>query len=114
MSVSREEFNIDSYIKELKATPNDYKTILHLLKHLRQTKLRKSEIVATYGPNLISNYSSYIQQTERKGIVLVRLISLVWDVIEQVFIAALDVGNEKLAKVNQKSRFLLNYQEPFT
>ena len=68
MSVSRDEFNLDAYIKELKATPNDYTTIIDLLKHLRQTKLRKSEIVVTYGPKLISKYSSRIQQNECKKI----------------------------------------------
>jgi len=76
---------VEYYIQALAHTPHDYATIREFLKFLRQTKLRCSQLVAKYGSQLLKNYSFHIEAIE------------LWDIYEQVFIAALDAHDTSLA-----------------
>jgi len=77
--------NIDSYVTSLRQTPNDYTTIAECLRYIRQNKLRRSDLVVLYGQKLLEKKASSLGEIEE------------WDVQEQVFTAALDTNNLRLA-----------------
>jgi len=85
MEVEGSSDSLDGYIMALKQTPTDNKTIMHFLRFIRQTKLRRSDAVVRYGQILLKNNISILDEAE------------VWDVREQVFVAALDENNMTLA-----------------
>jgi len=77
--------DLDSFVAALKQTPNDYTTIAECLRYIRQNKLRKSDLVVKFGNKLLEEKANSLSEIEE------------WDVQEQVFCAALDTNNLKLA-----------------
>jgi len=86
MSSSLEENNLEDYLEALQKTPSDFNTLRNLLKFLRQTKLRRSDIACQYGHKLLKEHANKLGHIE------------VWDVYEQVFIAGLDVHNKAVSE----------------
>jgi len=88
--------NIDSFVISLKQTPNDYRTIADCLRYLRQTKLRRSDLVTQYATKLLKEKPNMLTEIE------------VWDVQEQLFIASLDTNQLVIA-----ANTLLNIKNQF-
>ena len=65
--------------------------IVALLRALRQSKIRRSDLVAKYGDTLLKAIHGSFYSGQYVGNIEV------WSVYEQIFVAALDVGNETLA-----------------
>jgi len=75
---------LDTLISNVQAHPTNWKLQKDLLKQLRQSKQRKSDLVLKYGESLLENHAG-------------SLGSEVWDVYEQVTLGALDCGKTNLA-----------------
>ena len=65
--------------------------IVALLRALRQSKIRRSDLVAKYGDTLLKAIHGSFYSGQYVGNIEV------WSIYEQIFVAALDVGNETLA-----------------
>jgi len=76
---------IEKYTSILSSSPNNWKVARDLLHYLRVNKQRRSDLIVKYGKPLLSNHASGLGDE-------------VWDVYEQVFIAALDCAEYTLAK----------------
>ena len=65
--------------------------IIVLLRALRQSKIRRSDLVVRYGDVLLKAIHGSLYSGQYVGNIEV------WSIYEQIFVAALDVGNETLA-----------------
>eukprot|EP00026_Physarum_polycephalum_P014398 Phypoly_transcript_14907.p1 GENE.Phypoly_transcript_14907~~Phypoly_transcript_14907.p1 ORF type:complete len:310 (+),score=51.07 Phypoly_transcript_14907:39-932(+) len=76
---------LETQITSAYAHPTNYKLHRDLLKNLRQSKARRSDVVVKFGEKLIASHVGLLGND-------------VWDVYEQVLIAALDCGRVELAQ----------------
>ena len=56
--------DLDSLLSTLKESPNDYKTMVDILRYLRQTKLRRSELAMQIAHKLLQDSPSILSQIE--------------------------------------------------
>eukprot|EP01098_Paradermamoeba_levis_P000690 TRINITY_DN107_c0_g1_i4.p1 TRINITY_DN107_c0_g1~~TRINITY_DN107_c0_g1_i4.p1 ORF type:complete len:249 (+),score=73.98 TRINITY_DN107_c0_g1_i4:83-748(+) len=77
--------DLSTHISLLTQYPNNYSVIYDFLQFLRQTSIRRSDLVVHFGEVLFRNYSSKLGEE-------------VWTVLEQVFIASLDTNHKKLTE----------------
>jgi tetratricopeptide (TPR) repeat protein len=76
---------LDTQIASAYTHESNWKLHKELLKNLRQNKSRRSDVVVHFGEKLLSSHSGSLGHE-------------VWDVYEQVLIAALDCGRIELAE----------------
>lgn len=76
---------LEALIADLRAHPSSWKLQRELLKQLRATRQRRSDLVVEYGERLLASHSGKLGQE-------------VWDVYEQVLLGALDCGRIDLAQ----------------
>jgi tetratricopeptide (TPR) repeat protein len=76
---------LETQIANAYAHPTNWKSHKELLKTLRQTKARRSDVVVNFGEKLLASHTGLLGHD-------------VWDVYEQVLIAALDCGRIGLAQ----------------
>jgi tetratricopeptide (TPR) repeat protein len=74
-----------------KGTNPSIQTIVELLRALRKSKIRRSDLVANHGATLLKAVRSSWYSGQYVGNIEI------WAIYEQIFVAALDVGDESLA-----------------
>jgi len=79
-----ENETLDSCLESVRINP-DFAHLCNLLRFLRSTRLRRSDAVVYYGQILLKKFSNSLRETE------------MWEIYEQLFVAALDTNNNKLA-----------------
>ncbi|PRP80574.1 ER membrane protein complex subunit 2-B [Planoprotostelium fungivorum] len=75
---------------------DDFNSVRESLKQLRQGRGRDAQNTVTYGSQLLAKHSSRIEPTERVSHLIDSTEQMpVWEIYEQVFVAALDTHDEK-------------------
>ncbi|KAL6073887.1 ER membrane complex subunit 2 [Balamuthia mandrillaris] len=92
---SRANTTEQEFRRLLQQAPKDWHSARQLLRFLRLNKLRRSDVVLQFGPNLLAKHASALGDE-------------VWTVREQVFEASLDVG-----ALNEAEELLRQLQKQF-